>query len=378
MTRRAPQLFAAAAQAWALNLAARLTMDWFPSEERDLATTAATMANVAGQMAFSLLPPLVVRTPAELGRIMLLQLPPGLAATAAAWLLLEERPPRAPSASAALQWREREAVAASAKGRAVGSAGLEEMLRDMRTLLANGNFVCLATGFSVGTGTVWAVLILEGQLITPCGYSDALAGLAGAALLGTGVASAFAVGAVMESTKAYLPLQRGVMAAAVAGTAGVLAAARRGHAAALIGAYCLLGAVLQPLMPLTLEHAAELTFPLSADVSTSMLFMFANTFATLLVLILTPLLALPVSAQCTTVFTPAAGTILALMAVGLAFTLAVKQDYRRSGCEHPHARAPSPESPLLGGAAAGAGGAAGVHAAYGTASTTRAEAVGNA
>jgi hypothetical protein len=147
------------------------------------------------------------------------------------------------------------------------------------------------------------------------------------------VVAAFAVGAVMEATKAYLPLQRGVMAAAVLGLGAVLAATRPGHAGLLVAAFALLGACLQPLMPLTLEHAAEMTFPMGAEVSTSFLFMAANIFAYLLVLLLTPLLALPRSATCSTVLTPAAGTVLALMVAGLACTLAVRQEYRRGAAE---------------------------------------------
>lgn len=180
-------------QAMCLNLAARLTMDWFPSEERDLATTVATMANVSGQMVFSLLPPLLVHTPEQLGVILLVQWVPGFVVAALAWTFLQQRPPLPPSASAALQWREAEAAASSAKNHsAVGSSSLaavQEMLHDAAALLRNPNFCLLASGFAVGTGTVWAVLILEAQLITPCGYSDRIAGTAGAALLGTGVAS---------------------------------------------------------------------------------------------------------------------------------------------------------------------------------------------
>ena len=76
-----------------------------------------------------------------------------------------------------------------------------------------------------------------------------------------------------------------------------------------------------------------------------------------LVFVLTPLLALPASATCSTVFTPAAATILTLMVLGLGFTFAVKRDYRRGGCEH---AGDAPDSPLL--PAAGKG-----DAAYGTA-----------
>ena len=344
-------------QAMCLNLAARLTMDWFPSHERDLATTVATMANVTGQMVFSLLPPLIVHTPAQLGRIMLVQWIPGVVVAALSWRFLAQRPPSPPSASAALQWAEAEAAAVSAKSHGPGGAGwlaIQTIMHDASMLLSNSNFLLLAAGFSVGSGTVWAVLILEGQLITPCGYSDRLAGAAGAALLGTGVMSAFAVGAIMETTKAYVELQRGVMGAALAATAGVLAASTPGHALRLVFAYCALGAALQPLLPLTLEHAAEMTFPVPADVSTSVLFTLANIFSGFLVLALTPLLAEPASKTCTSVFTPASGTVLTFMACGVLLTLLVKRDYRRSSCEHGGGgdgsgrHQESPESPLLG------------------------------
>ncbi len=42
MRRFRTQFVAAMVQPMSLNLAARLTMDWFPAEERDVATTVAT------------------------------------------------------------------------------------------------------------------------------------------------------------------------------------------------------------------------------------------------------------------------------------------------------------------------------------------------
>lgn len=101
-----------------------------------------------------------------------------------------------------------------------------------------------------------------------------------------------------------------------------------------------------------------MTFPVPADVSTSTLFILANTFSAFLVLGLTPLLAEPVSSQCLSMFTPASATVLTCMACGLLLTLLVQRDYRRSSCEHEGAdrRSTSPVSPLLG---PGAGGAVG-------------------
>jgi hypothetical protein len=323
-------VFAGMTQPLVLNVPSRLTMDWFPTSERDMATTVATMASVAGQMTFSLLPPWVVRTPAELPRILLLLLLPSAAVTAATALRLRERPSAPPSAAAAAVWRERTADAA--KARLHGGAGAL-VVRDIRNLLALRNFTLLGAGFSIGVGTAWALLILQSQLLTPCGYSDALSGAAATALVFSGLVASAAVGAAMRATRAYLPLQRGVMVAAVAATLAVLAAARPGAPAAVMATWAALGATLPPLVPLTLEHAAEVTFPISADASNAALIVGATIFACLLTLGLTPLLRLPASVSCATAATPAAALILACMVSGLGLTLCVKQDYRRSAYE---------------------------------------------
>ena len=47
----------------------------------------------------------------------------------------------------------------------------------LKELGGNYNFMLLWGGFALGTGTVWAVLIVEQQLITPCGYSDFFSGM---------------------------------------------------------------------------------------------------------------------------------------------------------------------------------------------------------
>jgi len=292
------------------------------------------MFSVFGQMFFSLVTPMLVHTPEQLGVILLVQWPPAIAVAVASWLLLVERPPSPPSASAALQWKEAAAAQASAKHRdAPALVALEEMWHDVRALFENVNFLCLAAGFAVGTGTVWALLILVEQFINPCGYSDSLAGVAGASLLGAGIVAAFGVGAAMEYTKAYVTLQRAIMVAALVSTGALLLLIQPGHAMRLIGAFCLVGCALQPLYPLSLEHAAEQTFPIPADASTAVMLVGANTFSFILVLVLTPLLASPSYKACTTPITPAACVTITCMAAGLMFTLLVRPQYVRSKAE---------------------------------------------
>lgn len=291
------------------------------------------MSNVVGQAVFSLAVPWAVAGEASnLPNVFLLQLLFSGATTVLAYCLLRERPVASPSAAAALQLERR-----PSKGGDKEQASLwfvvYEVMADLRVLLANSNFLFLALGFSVGVGTGWALLVLEQQLITPCGYSDNLAGSAGAALLIAGIIAAFASGYYLESSRAYLEMQRAVVGLTFCASLCVLLTVQPGMPVRLLLAWCFLGCCLQPLNPLTLEHGAEMTFPISPDVSTATLYLIANVFAMLLSIGLTPLLQTPAALACSTVFSPTACVITALMAVGLGLTLAVRRDYRRSVAE---------------------------------------------
>lgn len=125
--------------------------------------------------------------------------------------------------------------------------------------------------FAVATGAGWALLILEQQVVTPCGYSDEFAGILGAALLGTGVICAFVMSGVMEKTKEYVLLQKGTLVLYAVAMAAVYGNNRADNRVGLLASWCFVGALLQPLMPLTLEHAAEISYPLPADSSTALL-----------------------------------------------------------------------------------------------------------
>lgn len=114
------------------------------------ATTAAAMSNVVGQMVFSALPPLLVSSPETLSRVLGVQVVPCIAVAAAIWFGLPERPDSPPSASAALQWRERAAHAAR-HARSGPSVVLRQIVRDCSALLKNVNFALLACSFALGS-----------------------------------------------------------------------------------------------------------------------------------------------------------------------------------------------------------------------------------
>jgi FLVCR family feline leukemia virus subgroup C receptor-related protein len=335
----AAQALAGVAQPLALNLASRVAGDWFPASERDVATAVLVSSNALGQLSASAAAPWLVRTPAQLQRALAPLLALSAATTAAAATLLRERPAAPPSAAAAAQWR----------ARSSGGNGLAAALHDAHALGHDRNFVRLAAAFAVSVGTVWAMLFLEAQLLAPCGYDAALAGAAGASLLAAGTAATLAAGALLRATHAYLPLQRTASCAAAVAAVAVFAAS--GAPAAphrVVLAWAALGAAAMPLLPLTLEHAAEMVHPLPADAAAAVLFAGANAFGLMYSLALAPMLRGAAASRCGG-DAPAAWLTGALMAAAAATTLSLRRQYRRSAAERPDC---GDDAPLLAGGTA--------------------------
>jgi hypothetical protein len=287
-------------------------------------------------MVFNALPAWLVRRPDDLSSLMLAQLLPWLGVLAALVFAVQGDTPGAPpSAAAALQWAaRRDARAALPPGVGPGAAALAALRRDLLALSRHRNFVTLAAVFSLVAGMSWALPTVEGQLIEPCGYSPRVAGGAGAALLGAGVLScALAAPVLTARTRGYLGLQRRLVLAAAAATLLVLAANQPGNSMALLASWAALGAAQGPLGPVTLEHAAEMTFPMSADSSSAALFIVSNLWSFLQVSALAPLLARPSSRACATPATPAAALVVACMAAGVALTGALKEEGNRAAAE---------------------------------------------
>jgi hypothetical protein len=214
-------------------------------------------------------------------------------------------------------------------GGADAGESMRAMWADTSALFRNRDFNLLNLGFSSATGVGWTLLTVEAQLLSPCGYSDAVAGDSGAALLALGVVAAVAAAPVMSRTRAYCLLQKLVLGFCLAATVLVLLVNRPGNAPLVVGAWLLLGAGLQPLLPLTLEHAAEMTFPVPADVSSAVLQTCANVAAMGQTFALTPLLVSGAAADCSSVVNPASGFVLGFMVLGLAATLPVRKVLKR-------------------------------------------------
>ena len=317
----AGQLLGGLGQPLVLNTVARLTQDWFPHDERDVATSIGFQASNLGAILFNALPAWLVHRPADLHALFLAQLlawPLVLAALAVG--MPTDRPDVAPSAATAAQWARHAAQRARLPpGTSPGAAAVASLAADLRLLARDADFRLLVAGFSCTAGVAWALSTVEGPLIEACGYSPRVAGGAGAALLAGGVVACAALAPWLRasaSSRQYLPLQRRLQALCCAATAVLLVNTRPLAARQLLLAWAACGAAQGPLGPLTLEHAAQLTYPVPADSSSAALFMASNLASFAQTAAMQMLLTRPVSALCLSVATPSAALVVACLLLG--------------------------------------------------------------
>ena len=367
------QTLAALAQPVYTNLPAMLSATWFASQDRALATVAATLANPIGNALGSVLPALVVPDNASavvaataLSYVTLSQAVAAFAILVATFYCVSDEPVEPPSAAAAMRRRNNALLevknldsvsllaavddsshAASTITTTLSSSvtpsssnnnnnnnnnntAIQVLQKEYMTLLRNFNFVRLLLGFGLGLGVFNALLALLGQLLSPCGYTPAAAGIAGGVMLSSGLFTAIAIGVALRKTGAFVPLLRGGIVLAALAMAGFLAALRPNAYAALLGFSALLGAAAVPLHPLTLENAAEHTYPLSEDSSATLLTAAGKGLGVIFVFSVQPLLA---SNSCSTIFTPGAGVLACIITISALFLVSFKADYRRGTAE---------------------------------------------
>lgn len=212
-------------------------------------------------------------------------------------------------------------------------AALVRLRHDFALLLRNRNFLLLMTAFGIGLGIFNALMTLLAQIIQPCGYGSDTAGYAGGALLGAGLLAAVVVGIVLEKTHAYVPLLRLGILASVGTTLFFLGSLKISAEGQLIAACAAMGASLIPLLPISLENAAECTYPVPEDNSASLLLLMGNLWGIVFIFALTPMIDLSPSSDCSSIASPLALLIALSLAVAAVVLLLFRKDYRRQKAE---------------------------------------------
>jgi len=359
------QILAALGQPVFTNLPARISSDWFSVKERDTATVIASLSNAIGTAVASVVPSLVVSTAQDLPSLLL-----GTAiATSVIFLgsalgMTSDVPSSPPSASASIRQlaalrrvSTEELLLPNATGSAIVDdrsantvsltspqahprsgvslvSTMRSVLRQYWSLVCDKNFGCLLWGFGIGLGLFNALLTLIAQIILPCGYGADAAGLAGGALLGTGLVVAGGVGVLLEKTRAYTLILKVFMCLAGLALIFFLSSLRRNSYEVLIVSSAVMGGFLIPILPISLENAAECTYPLTEEVSSGLLLSLGNYVG--LILAIAMQFVIPDAASpssCNSPVTPLAGIILGSFSLAMLSIAFFRPDYKRQNAE---------------------------------------------
>lgn len=327
----AGQCIAAFGQPFLLNAPPRIANDWFPVHERDYIMHVMTQANNIGGALGTIIPAYQVFVDVDgsydrndISRMLIWQ---GVASTGLlilSLLFVRSRPPTPPTADVEIQLKLRKEVDTAAALKTVF-----QMLRDFGTMLQHFNFNILLASFSCILGVSWAFMAVVGQMVYPCGYDTVATGWAGFSLSFAGVAGSFFISQILRFYKDYVHVTKAVIVLCCATGIWCLGVNSPGSVALLIAAWNSFGFFTGPLIPVVLEFATEMTFPIPGDNSAALLFTGVNWVALSLTLGLSPLLGYPESMDCATIMSPAAALVLTFLLLGALLSVFLRKDYKR-------------------------------------------------
>ena len=208
-----------------------------------------------------------------------------------------------------------------------------QMLEDFRVMLSNRNFVLLLAAFSIQVGISWVFMAVVGQMIYPCNYDVTVVGGALAGLNFAGVFGSFCIAWILRRFKHsatwYVHMQKLWFLLATATCLWCMGVNVPGDIALVICAWISYGFITGPLTPITLEHAAEITYPIPADNSAALLFTGVNMVFLAVVLGVTPLLTHNVSTTCSSIVTPSSALLFFFIIIGGFVAMPMTAEFRR-------------------------------------------------
>jgi MFS family permease len=227
----------AVAQPFLLNAWTTMGSHWFPARQRALAVGLITLANLVGTGIGVALTPLLIES-RSIASVQLLFGVVGAVSAAAFLALARERPATPPC-----------------------PPGMEEralMLDGLRHALTVAPFLVYLGLVFVGMGVFNGVTTWVEQIVHPRGFSEADAGVVGAAMLVGGLLGAVVIPALSDRHGRRVPYLVVCFALAIPGLLGV---ALFSSLWPLIAASLVLGFFLVPALPVGMQYAAEVTWP---------------------------------------------------------------------------------------------------------------------
>ena len=354
------QTIAAIAQPFFTNTAAKMAGEWFPVSERDVATVIGSLFNPLGNAVGNVLPSILVTCVTSKGvcvhvtgmnQLMLVQAILGTLAWGWCFGWFRQEPPTPPSKSALERRSFRIANEQSPKHLRIYPTQM--IKRDLATLIGDREFRKLLVGFGIGLALFNALLTVIEQIIQPV-YCDPTgpnpshidesaaqndAGIYGAVLIGLGLLGAAIVGPILDRTHKYkLFLKLGLVIPLLATLLFVFSLKPR-NSTMVASSFGVLGLVMMPLLPVSLETGVECTYPVPEESSSMMLMSVGNILGAVFIVVYTRLIQMRPN-YCTynggkvkNMFNPAATFTMSVVLFASFFIFSYNGPYKRLEAE---------------------------------------------
>lgn len=337
------QSIAAISQPFFTNMPAKLAGEWFPDNQRDIATVLGSLAAIMGNAAGQVIPSILVTCPTPCASkedvigfdtLLLIQLISTGVVSLWALIFFRKEPVHPPTLSAFKRRISRK------QSRDQAISPLKQLKDETVALLRQRHFLMLFIGFGMGLGLFNSMLTVLEQVIEPLyanasGYIDleqaqSDAGMYGGILIGAGTVGAAAAGVTLDLTKLYKPFLKGGFLLSTAAIILFLLFLRPNQTIGLgISSGCM-GLFMMPLLPITLECAVESTFPISEEASTGLLMASGNTFGIVFIFVLQYFLGLRRTWDDNpTVLVPSSILIAAIVTLCIPFVFLFNGQYKR-------------------------------------------------
>ncbi|KAL9983577.1 hypothetical protein ACROYT_G005772 [Oculina patagonica] len=249
------QTLAALAQPFLLGSPTKLAALWFGADERTTANMIASLSNPMGVMVANAIAPVIVKDKSKIPFMLeMFSIPAFLGVVMATFGVCSSTPPTPPTASA--------------------ESKSEPFFVGLKKVLRNKPYLVLMVAFGTGIGLFTCFQTLLEQIICPQGYSDSMAGTAGAVLIATGLVGGGLAGVYVDKTKKFQETAKiSYGLAAISCCLLTVVTHFSGQPALVVACFGLFGFFSFALMPVCLEVGVECTYPVAEATSAGLQWM---------------------------------------------------------------------------------------------------------
>ncbi|EAR83954.2 MFS transporter (macronuclear) [Tetrahymena thermophila SB210] len=305
------QVFGGIAQPFILNAPTQIAAVWFKPQQRQIATAILSLINVIGVGIGFLFPSFVVsasysdNTRSEIYNLMLIQAIIITACCIPTVIFFREKPPTPPSHSASVE--------------------KSKFSESMCTLIRDKNFIFLYIYFGCILGNFNSVATLINFFLEKFGYSSDDTSYFGAVFIVSGLIGSAILSIVVEKNQKYkLVIIMSTIASILSYSLTMAVLPVEIFSIQLIS-FFLFGFFATPLIPLSLEFACEITFPISETIGSGLIFKSGQMFGVLQIVISTNVIQ--IDSQQDVYICMALGLFLQIL--GLIFMLFIKENLKR-------------------------------------------------